>query len=253
MKNIFLEIEYDGTNYCGWQVQKNGIAVQRKIEEAIEGLTGEKLRINGAGRTDAGVHALGQTATFNTESNIPSADLSKALNQKLPKDISIISSREVPVDFHARFSAVGKVYRYIILNRQQRSPFYENKAYKYGKKLDIAAMKEAAGHFIGCHDFKAFMASGSSVEDTVRRIERLEVSKESNLITIEIEGNGFLYNMVRIIAGTIIECGEGRREPAEIPDIISGCNRKTAGRTLPAHGLYLVKVKYSENDFKKES
>jgi tRNA pseudouridine38-40 synthase len=249
MKNILLEIEYDGTNYCGWQVQKNGVAIQQKIEEAIECLTGEKLRINGAGRTDSGVHALGQTATFNTDSTIPSSNLSKALNQILPKDISIISSRKVPVDFHARFSATGKIYRYIILNRQQRSPFYERKAYKYGKKLDIAAMKEAAVHFTGSHDFKAFMASGSSVEDTVRRIERLDVSKDGDLITIEIEGNGFLYNMVRIIAGTLVECGEGRKRTTEIPGIISDCNRQAAGRTLPGHGLYLVKVKYPENNF----
>ncbi len=250
MKNILLEIEYNGTNYCGWQIQNNAMSVQYKIEEAIEELTGEEIRINGAGRTDAGVHAMGQTATFKTETNIPPLSISKALNQKLPVDISIISSREVPMDFHARFSAKGKIYRYLILNRQQRSPFYEERAYKYGKKLDVSAMKEAAGYFTGIHDFKGFMASGSSVEDTVRRIDRLEVSLNKNLISIEVEGNGFLYNMVRIIAGTLLECGEKRKNPDEIPGIISSCERRSAGRTLPGYGLYLVKVKYSESDLK---
>lgn len=244
MKNIFIEIEYDGTNYCGWQVQRNGMTVQQKIEEAIKETTGEDIRINGAGRTDAGVHALGQTATFNSETKIRPEIISKALNQRLPEDISIVSSREVPMDFHARFSATGKVYRYLIFNRQQRSPFHENKAYRYGKSLDLTAMKESLVHFTGTHDFQTFMASGSTVEDTVRRIDRLELDKTGDLITIEIEGNGFLYNMVRIIAGTILECGEGRKKPEDIPGIIDSCNRKRAGRTLPGHGLYLMKVKY---------
>ncbi|HPQ46670.1 MAG TPA: tRNA pseudouridine(38-40) synthase TruA [Clostridia bacterium] len=244
MKNIFIEIEYDGTNYCGWQVQRNGMTVQQKIEEAIKDTTGEDIRINGAGRTDAGVHALGQTATFFTEAKIRPEIISKALNQRLPEDISIVSSREVPMDFHARFSATGKVYRYLIFNRQQRSPFHENKAYRYGKSLDLTAMKEALVHFTGTHDFQTFMASGSTVEDTVRRIDRLELDKTGDLITIEIEGNGFLYNMVRIIAGTILECGEGKKKPEDIPGIIDSCNRKWAGRTLPGHGLYLMKVKY---------
>lgn len=244
MKNIFIKIEYEGTNYCGWQVQSNGISVQQRIEEAIENLTGEKLRINGAGRTDAGVHALGQAATFKTESTIPPEAISKGLNTRLPDDISIVLSKEVPIDFHARFSAKGKVYRYLIFNRQQRSPFYENRSYRYGKDINIKEMKAAAEYFIGIHDFRAFMASGSSVEDTVRRIDRLDVIFKDGNLKIEVEGNGFLYNMVRIIAGTLLECSEGKKKPEDIPNIIKSCDRRNAGRTLPGYGLYLVKVKY---------
>lgn len=244
MKNILIEIEYDGSNYCGWQVQTNGATIQQKIEEAIENLTGEKLRINGAGRTDAGVHAFGQTATFQTATSIPPTAISKSLNPRLPDDISIISSKEVPSDFHARFSAKGKIYRYVIFNRQQRSPFQDKKSFRYGKSIDIEAMQSAANHFIGTKDFRAFMAAGSSVIDTTRTIYRLEVRNEGQMIFIETEGNGFLYNMVRIIAGTLLECGEGKINPEAVSSIIDSLDRENAGRTLPGYGLYLVKVIY---------
>ena len=244
MRNILIKIEYEGTNYCGWQVQNNGISIQQKIEEALFDVTGETIRINGSGRTDAGVHALGQTASFVTSCTIPAENISKSLNPRLPSDISIVSSEEVPVDFHARFSAKGKTYRYLIFNRQQRSPFWENKAYRYGKTINVPEMQKAAAQFIGTHDFRAFMASGSSVENTVRAIEQLSVVRERELISLEIMGNGFLYNMVRIIAGTLLECGTGKRTPGEIPGIVSGLDRKRAGRTLPGYGLYLVKVLY---------
>lgn len=244
MKNILIEIEYDGTAYCGWQIQSNGISIQQKIEEAIFDLTGRKTRINGSGRTDAGVHALGQTATFMTDSGISSESMAMALNSRLQDDISIIGSEEVPESFHARYSAKGKVYRYRIFNRRAGSPFEENRSFRYSKSINIENMKDAAKSFIGTHDFRSFMASGSSVEETIRTICRLDIDKTGNTISMEIEGNGFLYKMVRIIAGTLLECGTGKAKPNEIPKIIESCSRQNAGRTLPGYGLYLVRVIY---------
>ncbi|MBN2557936.1 MAG: tRNA pseudouridine(38-40) synthase TruA [Clostridia bacterium] len=244
MKNIKLVIEYDGTAYCGWQYQPNGPSIQQIMEDAVFRLTGEHTRLHGSGRTDAGVHALGQTANFHTESKIPPAVFGRALNQLLPGDISIISSCRVADEFHSRFDARGKHYRYLIFNRQERSPFFENRAYRYGKEIDLSKMKAAALHFKGTHDFLGFMASGSDIEDTTRIIYGIDIGKDGDLIGIDITGSGFLYNMVRIISGTLLECGIGRREPSEIPDIILSGDRKAAGRTLPAHGLYLVRVIY---------
>ncbi len=244
MINIKLIIEYDGRKYCGWQVQPNGISVQQVIEDAIYTLTGEKIRINGSGRTDSGVHALGQTATFKTMSTIPPDSFSKALNHHLPGDISIISSCKVEDEFHARFSAIGKHYRYLIFNRVTRSPFFEGRAYKVSKGLDIVAMEKAAACFLGTHDFMGFMATGSQVEDTVRSISEFSIEKNNDVIALNIKGNGFLYNMVRIIAGTLLECGLGKLNPADIDGIIASCKRESAGPTLPAEGLYLVEVYY---------
>ena len=244
MVNIKLTIEYDGRNYCGWQVQPNGLSVQNVIEDALLSLTGEKIRINGSGRTDSGVHALGQTATFKTLSGIPPESFSKALNHLLPIDISIISSCKAGEDFHARFSANGKHYRYLIYNRESRSPFYDGRAYRVSKKLDVKAMKKASEYFLGTHDFKGFMATGSQVEDTLRSIFELSVKRDKELIELSVKGNGFLYNMVRIIAGTILECGLGKLDPTELKGIIASGKRESAGPTLPAAGLYLVEVYY---------
>ncbi|MFO7612296.1 MAG: tRNA pseudouridine(38-40) synthase TruA [Clostridia bacterium] len=244
MKNIKLIIEYDGTAYCGWQYQPNGPSIQQIIEDALLRLTGEAVRLHGSGRTDAGVHALGQVANFHTESKIPPVVFGRALNQLLPDDISVISSCRVSDEFHSRFDARGKQYRYLIFNRQERSPFYENKAYRYGKEIDLAKMKTAAGYFKGAHDFRGFMASGSDVADTLRTIHGIDIDHNGDLIGIDIIGSGFLYNMVRIICGTLLECGIGKREPSEIPNVIMSGDRRAAGRTLPAHGLYLVKVVY---------
>ncbi|MCK5757647.1 MAG: tRNA pseudouridine(38-40) synthase TruA [Clostridiales bacterium] len=244
MVNIKLIIEYDGGNYCGWQVQPNGMSVQQVIENAIFDLTSEKTRINGSGRTDSGVHAIGQTASFNTESTIPPEAFSKALNHHLPSDISIVSSCEVDKDFHARFSAIGKHYKYVILNRDTRSPLNENKAYRVGYKLDIKEMKIAALNFVGTHDFKGFMAAGSKVSDTIRTITEISVVRLENSIEINVKGTGFLYNMVRIIAGTLLECGIGKLKAKDIPGIILTGTRDAAGPTLPAHGLYLIEVFY---------
>jgi tRNA pseudouridine38-40 synthase len=244
MVNIKMTIEYDGRNYCGWQVQPNGISIQQVIEEALFELTGEKIRIHGSGRTDAGVHALGQTANFKTSSTIPPEAFSKALNHKLPDDISIVCSCKAPEDFHARFSAKGKRYRYVIFNRENRSPFYEGRSYRTMKMPDVSKMTSAASHFKGTHDFQGFMASGSQVEDTVRTISDISVDKNDNIIEIRVSGNGFLYNMVRIIAGTILECGYGKIDSGEIPWIIKSGIREKAGPTLPPNGLYLDEVIY---------
>ncbi len=244
MTNIKLTIEYDGSNYCGWQVQPNGLSVQQVIEEAIFNLTGVKTRINGSGRTDSGVHALGQTATFNTESGIPPESFSKALNHQLPTDISIVSSCKVDRDFHARYSTIGKHYKYVILNREIRSPLMENRAYRVDKKLDIKEMKKAAFNFQGTYDFKGFMASGSQVADTTRTITEIFVVSIEDTIEISVKGTGFLYNMVRIIAGTLLECGLGKLQSKDIPGIILSGKREAAGPTLPAYGLYLVEVIY---------
>lgn len=245
MVNIKLTIEYNGSNYCGWQVQPNGPSVQQVIEDAILNLTGQKTRINGSGRTDSGVHAMGQTASFNTDSTIPPEVFSKALNHHLPSDISIVHSCEVSKDFHSRFSAKGKHYTYMILNRSTRSPLNEKKAFRVGNNLNVDEMMRAAKHFEGTHDFKGFMASGSQVSSTIRTITEISVVRIKDKIKIDVKGTGFLYNMVRIIAGTLLECGIGKLDAKDIPAIILAGNREAAGPTLPAHGLYLIEVFYS--------
>lgn len=244
MINIKLIIEYDGSNYCGWQYQPNGTSIQQVIEDALFELTGERIRIHGSGRTDAGVHAIGQIASFATKSKILPEKFSHALNHKLPPDISIVSSCEVNEKFHARFSAVAKEYKYLILNRETRSPFYDNRAYRVNRELNIDAMKEAASKFAGTHDFKGFMATGSQVIDTNRTITDISIEVNGDIVELNVRGTGFLYNMVRIIAGTILNCGLGRLDFIEIPEIILSGNRDSAGPTLPAYGLYLVKVFY---------
>lgn len=244
MTNIKLIIEYDGSHYCGWQYQPNGVSIQQVIEDTLFELTGEKIRIHGSGRTDAGVHALGQAASFSTNSKIPPEKFSHALNQKLPADISIVSSCEVNENFHARFSAVGKHYKYLLFNRETRSPFYTNRAYRVNRELNVSAMKEAATEFLGTHDFKGFMAAGSQVSDTVRSISEMFIEVNGDIIEINVKGTGFLYNMVRIIAGTLLECGLGKLGIEDVPAIIMSGERDAAGPTLPAHGLYLVEVIY---------
>lgn len=242
--NIKLEIEYDGTNYHGWQKQKNSLTVQEIMEKAIGNITGEEIKLIGAGRTDAGVHARGQVANFHTNTRIPVERLPYAINSQLPPDIVVKSAEIVPEDFHARYSAKSKVYTYNIYNSKYLSPFYRNYSYFFPCNVLIPSMKKAAESFVGEHDFSAFMSSQSSVKNTVRTVKRLEITKEKDLITVEIEANGFLYNMVRIIAGTLLMVGIGKIEPSEIPDIIRSKDRKRAGPTLPANGLFLEKVIY---------
>ena len=243
MRNIKITIQYNGKNYCGWQKQNNSPGIQGTIEKAIFDITREEVKITGSGRTDAGVHALGQVANFKTNSQIPVDRIPNALNAKLPKDISIVKAEEVDEDFHSRYSAKKKTYRYQIYNSQYRSPIYADISYPVKYDLDIDKMKKEAKSLIGTYDFKGFMSSGSSVIDTVRTIYNIEVSKSEDLIIIEIEGNGFLYNMVRIIAGTLVDIGRGRIAE-KMSTIIESKSRSMAGHTAPAHGLFLKKVDY---------
>lgn len=243
MRNIKITIQYNGKNYCGWQKQNNSPGIQGTIEKAIFDITREEVKITGSGRTDAGVHALGQVANFKTNSQIPVDRIPNALNAKLPKDISIVKAEEVDEDFHSRYSAKKKTYRYQIYNSLYRSPIYADISYPVKYDLDIDKMKKEAKSLIGTYDFKGFMSSGSSVIDTVRTIYNIEVSKSEDLIIIEIEGNGFLYNMVRIIAGTLVDIGRGRITE-KMSTIIESKSRSMAGHTAPAHGLFLKKVDY---------
>lgn len=243
MRNLKLTIQYDGTKYCGWQKQPNSLGIQGTIEYAIHEITKEKVSITGSGRTDAGVHALGQIANFKTNSTIPANRMPDALNAKLPKDISIVDCEDVEENFHSRFSAKGKIYRYLIYNNPYRNPLYKDTSYHVRYNLDIKKMQEEAKSLIGTHDFKGFMSSGSTVKDTVRTIHNITIKKEEDLIVLEVEGNGFLYNMVRIIVGTLIDIGRGRID-ISMKDIINSKDRGVCGHTAPAHGLFLKKVHY---------
>lgn len=245
MRKIKLKIEYDGTNYHGWQIQKNANSVQETIEQAISKLLGTKVGIVGCSRTDVGVHAYGQIAHFITDSTIPGDKFSYAINNLLPNDIVIQHSEEVSDDFHSRYSAKGKKYRYLIYNAAHASAIMRNRTYHVRPELDFDKMQEAAKHFIGEHDFAAFQATGGQVRSTVREIYSMELcKKDDNLISIEVSGSGFLYNMVRIIAGTLIYVGMGKIEADEIPSIIDGLDRTRAGKTAPAEGLYLMEIYY---------
>ncbi|MEN6313533.1 MAG: tRNA pseudouridine(38-40) synthase TruA [Clostridiaceae bacterium] len=244
MRNIKLTIEYDGTAYHGWQSQINATAVQDVVASAVSSLTGENCSVTGSSRTDTGVHALGQVCNFHTNSPIPADKFAYALNTLLPEDIVIRKSEDVPDGFHARFSARGKKYRYLFYNSVFPSALLRNRAFHVYYPLDIAAMHKAAGCFTGTHDFAAFSAAGGSVKTTVRTITEAAVVRDDELVGFTVAGDGFLYNMVRIIAGTLVEVGFGRIKADDIPEIIDSCDRKRAGRTAPAHGLYLVEVYY---------
>lgn len=244
MKNIKLTIEYDGTNYSGWQKQPNANTIQEEIEKAIEKAIGEKITIIGAGRTDSGVHGKGQVANFITDSSIPGAKFKYAINRYLPEDITIIGSKEVEKSFHSRYDSLGKKYKYLIYNAPIKSPLLRNYTYYVPYKLDFQKMNEAKDYFIGKHDFAAFMASGSDVDDTVRNIYYDSLNTCNNIIVFEIYGDGFLYNMVRIIVGTLVDVGIGKISPQDIIDILKSRDRKNAGHTAPPEGLYLEKVCY---------
>ncbi|PKK87720.1 MAG: tRNA pseudouridine(38-40) synthase TruA, partial [Candidatus Wallbacteria bacterium HGW-Wallbacteria-1] len=244
MKNIQIIISYRGTNYCGWQVQPNGVTIQEVIIKAIKELTGESVNLTGSGRTDAGVHALAQSANFFTAATIPPEVWYRALNTRLPADIRVISSRESSPDFHSRYNAKGKSYVYKILASPVASPFLADLAFHVTRTLDWAAMEEAAASFLGEHDFTTFMASGSSIKTTVRTITEISFSNNGDLWEMTFTGNGFLYNMVRIMAGTLYEVGYGRIKPGDINKIIADKDRSKAGITAPAHGLYLKEVYY---------
>ena len=247
MRNIKLVIEYDGKEFNGWQKQPTKLNIQGEIEKAIKQITGEEVDLTASGRTDAGVHALGQVANFKTNSNIPIEKIPIALNSNLKKSIVIKSAEEVEERFHSRLNCKRKTYRYIINNSKYGTAIYRNLETHIPMKLDIQKMQEAVKYFEGEHDFKAFKASGTSSKSSVRTIYKAEVIDAGNeRIYIELTGNGFLYNMVRIIAGTLVEVGLGKIEPNEIKTIIESKKRENAGKTLPPQGLYLVNVEYEK-------
>jgi len=244
MRKIKLTIEYDGSSYNGWQFQKNAPSIQEALSRAIKKLTGEDVIPEGAGRTDGGVHAYGQVASFYTASGIPAEKFTPALNTYLPDDISIISSEEVSDGFHARFSAKGKHYRYIIINRPQRSAIWAKRAWHIREKLDFYAMNEAARLVLGHHNFRAFCASGHSVKTFDRTMFHSEWRKDGDLYIYDIKGDGFLYNMVRIMVGTMADIGKGRLTPDIITEAIRSGDRNLLGVTAPPYGLYLMEVYY---------
>ena len=245
MRNIKLKIEYDGKDFNGWQKQPNKPNIQGEIERAIYNITKEEVDLIGSGRTDAGVHALGQVANFKTNSNILIEKLALAINSQLKNTIIIKKAEEVDERFHSRYNAKHKTYRYIINNSPCGTAIYRNLEYCFPIKLDVSKMQEAAKYFEGEHDFKAFKSSGTSAKNSVRTIYNASVKQEGEKIIIELTGNGFLYNMVRIISGTLLDVGLQKIKPEEIKNIIEEKDRQKAGKTLPAHGLYLVEVKYN--------
>lgn len=242
---VKLTVEYDGTGYAGWQRQKNGLSVQEMLERAFLKASGETVSITGSGRTDAGVHALAQVAHLDTGCTIPPDKISFAMNMHLPPDIRVQHSEEAAAEFHARFSAKGKTYRYTICNSIHALAILRHTATHVRGSLDIAAMQEAASFIVGTHDFASFCASGSEVKGTVRTIYSVDITQNPPLIHIDICGSGFLYHMVRIIAGTLIETGLGKRQPESMAQIVAACDRSKAGVTASAKGLLLVAVHYA--------
>lgn len=246
MKRVKLIVAYDGTNYQGWQIQKNGRTIEALLDEAISSLTGEEIHVAGASRTDAGVHALGNVAVFDTEARMPAEKFVYALNQRLPEDIRVQDSCQVPVDFHPRYATSVKTYEYRILNREFPLPSCRLNTHFTYRPLDEKRMQQAADYLVGEHDFQSFCAAGAQVRTTIRTIYEACVERQGELLTIRVTGNGFLYNMVRIIAGTLIKVGQGEWEPECIPGILKAADRSKAGPTAPAKGLTLMKIEYPE-------
>ncbi|MDO5039463.1 tRNA pseudouridine(38-40) synthase TruA [Clostridium sp.] len=245
MKNIKLTIEYDGTNYFGWQKQKNNSkTIQEVLEKAIQKIVKKEVSLIGSSRTDSGVHAKGMVANFLTDSRVPADKFREAINTKLPDDIAIIKSEEVDKEFHARYDSKGKTYCYTIINRFEKVSLYRNYSYHVREVLNIEEMKKACNYFIGTHDFSAFKSSGSSVKTSVRTIKDLHIENDNNIIKIYVTADGFLYNMVRIIVGTLIEVGRGKIASNDIKSIINEGKRERSGFCVPANGLLLEKVYY---------
>lgn len=245
MRNIKLIIEYDGKNFAGWQTQPGKVSIQSEIERAIKEVTGEEVDLTASGRTDAGVHAIGQVANFHTNTKIETQKIPYALNSKLPKSIVIKAAEEVPERFHSRYLCKGKTYRYVINNNEFPSALNRYREFHISQKLDVSKMREALKYFEGTHDFKGFKSSGGSEKKTtVRTLTKLELKESDGIIKVELSGDGFLYNMVRIIVGTIVDVGLGKIKVEDIPEIIESKDRTKAGKTLPPHGLYLVQVRY---------
>ena len=244
MRNIKLTIEYDGTEYKGWQKQPNRLNIQGEIEKAIEHITGEKVDLIASGRTDAGVNAIGQVANFKTNSEFPIEKIPLAINSQLKRSIRIKNAEEVDENFHSRYNCKKKTYRYVIDNSPYGSAIYRNISYHLPIKLDVEKMKKAVKYFEGEHDFKAFKSSGTSSKNSVRTIYNADLLVEGTTVAIDLTGNGFLYNMVRIIAGTLVDVGLGKIDANDIPKIIESKDRTKAGKTLPPQGLMLLNVVY---------
>ena len=243
MRNIKLTIEYDGTRYYGWQRQPIGNTIQQEVEKAISKVIKEYVEVIGSSRTDSGVHAKGYVANFKTNVKMPAEKFRDAINCKLPRDIVIIKSEEVDLDFHARYSSKGKTYCYTILNREYPCAIDKDYVYYYRWKLNVEEMKKACKYFLGTHDFKAFQTPGGSVKTSIRTISDLHIETNVDKIKIYISADGFLYNMVRIIVGTLVDIGRGRIDKS-MEEIVASLDRGEAGHTAPAHGLFLKKVHY---------
>ncbi len=245
MPSIKLIIEYDGTAYCGWQSQPNGLTIQEVLEGGLLKLLGEQVRLRSSGRTDAGVHARGMVAVFTTTRSLPAAAYSHGLNNLIPPDIAIQSAQEVPDSFNPRADARGKLYRYTILNSPVRSPLRRFTSWLIKEELNLAAMREAAGAFIGEHDFRAFQAANCAAKSTQRTITGLDITATPDgFISIDVRGTGFLRNMVRIMVGTLVAVGRGRMEPGIVVQLLAQGDRSCSGATAPPQGLCLVEVYY---------
>lgn len=245
MRNFRMVMEYDGTNYCGWQRQENGLSIQQVLEETIRRITQEMVTVVGSGRTDAGVHALNQVASFRSNTRLPAEILYRGVNGLLPPDIVLKVLEEVDRKFNALRDAKGKIYFYRICNRRLRPVLGRNYCWFIYHPLDLSLMEQAAGYLIGRHDFSCFCATGSHVKDRTRTVTAVNINRdEEGLLEITIEAQGFLKYMVRNIVGTLVEIGRGKRMPSEMKEIIESQNRNIAGVTAPARGLYLKEVKY---------
>ncbi len=244
MRNIALKLSYDGTGYHGWQRQKNAVTVQETLENALSEIVKSDTKALGCGRTDAGVHARVYCANFRTDGKIPADRLPLALNAVLPDDISVSAAAEVEEDFHAVFSSIKKEYTYYVHNGRFKNPFYRNRAYFYPERLDLGALREAAAAFVGTHDFSAVRSTGTNVKTTVRTVYGFEALEEGDLLALRISANGFLYNMARAMAGTVLYAAIGKIKPEEIASILESGDRRLAGPTVPPHGLYMTGIWY---------
>lgn len=245
MRTIKLTIQFDGTLYHGWQTQSRERSVQTTIRDALSRMFNKAVVLHGSGRTDAGVHALGQVAHFKTDSGMNLSSLLRGLNSMLPEDIVITAADEADEDFNARFSAQSRVYWYFIWNSPTPSPFFARYAWNLNKPLDLAAMKQAARHLVGEHDFSSFHFRAKDGANPVREIKKISLRQtRKSLVLIEIEAGSFLRNMVRIIVGTLVQVGRGRLAPEKMTALLQLCDRRCAGPTAPAHGLFLRRVKY---------
>lgn len=244
MRNLLLTISYDGSNYHGWQVQKNAVTVQEVFQNAVKKLFGHNIDIKGCSRTDSGVHANKYCVSFKSDADIPCENIVMALNSYLPDDISVLSCTDVDIDFHARYNVVKKEYVYIINNSKIRNPFLRNYAFWYRYDVDADYLNEQAKAFVGTYDYSGFCSANSGVEDTVRTVYSFEVSRKGDMVYFKVSADGFLYNMVRIMVGTLLFVNEGKIKKDELKNIILSKDRKKAGKTAPAQGLYLNDVIY---------